>query len=198
MSNHEFDPEIDPTIREEQEELLRLEHELQLKQEREQELRRYIREEFAAIFEAKQNEEEHDEMFSESEIEQPIEQEPSENQAESAEQTTKKRARRSKKAIESVVTGNVLSNPTTKKYYPYLVSIGVLLLIYLMSSFSVQGMYHKRQVLERELRQARSRSINMSSEAKSVSSRSAVVRQVKSRDINLIESTTPVKVIENR
>lgn len=217
-----YDPEIDPEIRREAEAAEREAERVAEENRRREELHEEIRAEFERLEReraasemnatktlASLNATPADDKPSPTErAEQPLPKaQTSADTADTADSTTdtpgdssserrKQRRARNRKAIDEVVSGTILSNNRAKKAYPYLVAVGVLLLVYLMSSFSVQRLYHRRQVLERQVQEYRTRSINMSSEAKNVSSRSAVARRVEQAGLPLKESTTPVNVID--
>ena len=201
-----YDPEIDPSIRLEEEERLRA---LQEEQEREAarlEMERTIND-ILDRREARERENASQtrrsigrrERFSDTSrrldesAAEPVESEPSEEKG--AEPSRKRKSKKGSPA-KSVFSGGFLDTPWMREHYPYLLGVIVLLLFYLMSSFSVQRLHHTRQVLERKLYTTRTDAVNMSRKAKSVSGRSAVVKRVKEMGLNIEESLEPVKVIE--
>ena len=209
MSNH--DPEIDPSIRLEEEELLR---ELQEEQAREDEERRLMQTVNKIIDQRESQTPQmrqtppRRERFSSSARKtystaapsdtpqsdnQPKEKSPQENDAPKAKS---KKKSKSNDTMTEMFSGSFLDTMWMRKYYPYLLGGTLLLLLYLMSSFSVQRLHHTRQVLEKRLLTTRTDAVNMSRNVKSVSSRSAVVKRAKEMGLNLEESLKPVKVIE--
>ena len=194
-----YDPEIDPTIREEIEETERIATEEREREQRREELRRELR----ALLDEQRAAEERERptrraRFSAPQASTPqaeAEHESEEPKSEPA-STRRSRGRSAGKTAKGIISGSILSSPTIRKSYPYLICGGLLVIFYLMSWFSVQALFHTRGVLERRLRDARTEAVNMSGEAKSVSSRSAVSRRIKEMGLELKESTKPVKVIE--
>ena len=199
-----YDPEIDPSIRLAEEERLRI---LQEEQEREQARhemertindildRREARERESASFGRRPvGRRERFSRIDASGAAEPTEDVPSEEPA--AEPSPKRKKRSASAKAGSVFSGSFLDTPWMREHYPYLLGGIVVLLFYLMSSFSVQRLHHTRQVLERKLYTTRTDAVNMSRRAKSVSGRSAVVKRVKEMGLNLEESLEPVKVIE--
>lgn len=199
-----YDPEIDPSIRLEEEERLRALQEEQEREESRLEMERTIND----ILDRRESRERERASFGRRPIgrrerfsrldasnaaeETPATEEPSE---ESAAEPSRKRKKMSSRA-GGVFSGGFLDTPWMREHYPYLLGGIVLLLFYLMSSFSVQRLHHTRQVLERKLYTTRTDAVNMSRKAKSVSGRSAVVKRVKEMGLDLEESLEPVKVIE--
>lgn len=192
-----YDPEIDPTIREEIEEAERIATEEREREQRREELRRELR----ALLDEQRAAEERERptrraRFSAPQASTP-QAEPENEEPESEPASTRRsRGRSAGKTAKGIISGSILSSPTIRKSYPYLICGGLLVIFYLMSWFSVQALFHTRGVLERRLRDARTEAVNMSGEAKSVSSRSAVSRRIKEMGLELKESTKPVKVIE--
>ncbi|MBO5656293.1 MAG: hypothetical protein J6R87_04500 [Rikenellaceae bacterium] len=202
-----YDPEIDPSIRLEEEERLRV---LQEEQEREAarlELERTIN----AILDRREARERENasqtrrsigrrERFSDTsrrlEEDSAAKSATSEPSEEKGAEPSRKRKSKKGSPAKSVFSGGFLDTPWMREHYPYLLGVIVLLLFYLMSSFSVQRLHHTRQVLERKLYTTRTDAVNMSRKAKSVSGRSAVVKRVKEMGLNIEESLEPVKVIE--
>ena len=197
-----YDPEIDPSIRLEEEERLRALQEEQEREEARHEMERTIND----ILDRRESRERESfgrrpigrrERFSRLEgsaTTEPAECEPSTEPA--AEPSPKRKKNSASAKAGSVFSGGFLDTPWMREHYPYLLGGVVLLLFYLMSSFSVQRLHHTRQVLERKLYTTRTDAVNMSRKAKSASGRSAVVKRVKEMGLPLEESLKPVKVIE--
>lgn len=199
-----YDPEIDPSIRLEEEERLRALQEEQEREESRLEMERTIND----ILDRRESRERESasfgrrpigrrERFSRLDAGNAAEETPAteETSEESAAEPSRKRKKMSSRA-GGVFSGGFLDTPWMREHYPYLLGGIVLLLFYLMSSFSVQRLHHTRQVLERKLYTTRTDAVNMSRKAKSVSGRSAVVKRVKEMGLDLEESLEPVKVIE--
>ena len=194
-----YDPEIDPSIRLEEEERLRAQQEEQEREQTRQEMERTIND----ILDRREARESASfgrrpigrrERFSRIDANGAAEPEAEPSESNAAEPSRKRKKKSS--GAGSVLSGGFWDTPWMREHYPYLLCGIVLLLFYLMSSFSVQRLHHTRQVLERKLNTTRTDAVNMSRRAKSVSSRSAVVKRVKEMGLNLEESLEPVKVIE--
>lgn len=204
-----YDPEIDPSIRLEEEELARLQEEELAQQAQQREMERTIneildrREQRAAAASSRQRMPLRRERFS-GPAQPDRESDTTDEQTDSdAEERPSQRVHRQRKLAEQskgflarIFSGSFLDTPWMREHYTYLVSGVVLLLVYLMCSFSVQRLHHTRQVLERQLYNTRTDAVNMSRKAKSVSGRSAVTKRVKEMGLDLDESLQPVKVIE--
>ena len=196
-----YDPEIDPSIRLAEEERLRALQEEQERQGAHHEIERTV----IDILDRREARESASfgrrpigrrERFSRVDAGQSAATSAEENSSEegTAEPTPKHKSKKTNAG--SVFSGGFLDTPKMRERYPYLLGIIVLLLFYLMSTFSVQRLHHTRQVLERKLNTTRTDAVNMSRRAKSVSGRSVVVKRVKEMGLNLEESLEPVKVIE--
>lgn len=211
MSNYDPEIEIDPTIRLEEEELVRQAEEQRQKEEQHREMIRTINEvldqrerreierrdsERAVRRERYSDRERHSAVVEEPTRESVAPDEDEQTQSEVESRPRKRKQSKSVKTARELLSGHILDTPWMRRNYPYLIGFGVMILLYLMSSFGVQRMNHTHQVLERRLRTVRTEAVNMSAKAKSVSSRSAVARRIKELGLDLEESTKPVKVIE--
>ena len=109
---------------------------------------------------------------------------------------TRRRNSKTKKAVRSILSGSILSSPEMKKLYPYLLATAALLLLLITSTFYIQKLYRRQSRLESEIKELRTRSVELSAERVQQTSRSGIVRRVNKRGLDLEESVTPVKVIE--
>lgn len=177
-----YDPEIDPTIREEEEEAQRLLEQERLKEEQRRELREMLNE----VLDER-------EALKRGETTTPAPKQP-------AEQTKKNTAPKPRKnsTAKAIFSGGFLTNPEMRKLYPYVFGGCVLLIIYMMTWFGSQRQQHTNQVLNRQLNKIRTEAIVLSSEAKQMSSRSAIAEQIAKYKPELKEATKPVKVIEKK
>lgn len=174
-----YDTEIDPTIRQEEEEAERL---LEQKRQRD-ELRTMLNE----ILDERDARKESDKTKRQS------------AKAETAnkERSTKQSPRKkSANTASEFLSGGILTNPIVRRYYPYIFGGCALLIIYMMAWFGSQRQQHTNQVLTRQLNKIRTEAIAISSEAKSMSSRSAVAEQIAKYKPELKETNKPVNVIE--
>ena len=161
-----YDPEIDPSIREALEAA-----------ERDRELTEKIRREIERY--SRQNPPEEDTP--------PFDPDPTESAP--ARPKTKKR-------IASIISGSILSDNELRKFYPYLIGFALLLLLYIANIFGLQRLYRTQQRLDAEIKELRTRSVELSATRMQHTQRSSIVRQAREQGLNLKESTTPVKIIE--
>lgn len=195
-----YDPEIDPSIREQEEELLREQEEQRLRDERRAELRTMLNDLLDEREAKKQPNAENDSADNKlsTSSNAPSDEEPTQESEPERPAEPKKRTRRNmaSKTVKDIVSGGILSNPKVRRYYPYLIGFGILIVAYLMSWFSVQRLQHTRQVLEKQLRTIRTEAVTISSEAKQMTNRSNITKRITALGIELEESTEPVRVIE--
>lgn len=170
----EFDPEIDPSIREEIEQAQRQkEFEERVNSIVDEKIRMWQSQTGAAAAEESQ---------------QSVGHKP--------QPETRRRNSKTKKAVRSILSGSILSSPEMKKLYPYLLATAALLLLLITSTFYIQKLYRRQSRLESEIKELRTRSVELSAERVQQTSRSGIVRRVNKRGLDLEESVTPVKVIE--
>lgn len=198
MEKVEYDPEIDPSIREAQEEA-----------ERERELTDRIRleiERYARETEAKKDktEEEAEEPDPEKErLEEELDErrkrraEKEEKRREKAEKRSQ-RAAEGRRAFQSVFTGNILSSEWLRKMFPYLAGFAVLLMLYIANIFQLQGLHRTQQKLEEEIRELSIRAVEYSADKSQNTQRSAIVKRLEDKNIPLKEFPNPVKTIDAR
>lgn len=187
MERVKYDPEIDPSIREEAEEA---ERERELSARIRIEIERYAREQEEA-------EEKPDEEEPEEEEEDEKDRERRLKREEKIERKAK-RAAGSKRAFQSIFTGSILSSEQIRKMYPYLIGLAVVLLLYIANVFHLQRLHRTHQKLEAEIKELRIKSVGYAAERTQKTQRSAIVERLDAYGIPLHESTTPVKVIDGR
>ncbi len=169
----EFDPEIDPSIREEIEQAQR---------------QKELEERVNAIVDEKIRIWQSQAGIAPEQDERTAEQEPDGQKP--------RRSSRTKKAVRSILSGSVLSSPEMKKLYPYLLATAALLLLLITSTFYIQKLYRRQSRLEGEIKELRTRAVELSAERVQQTSRSGIVRRIEKQGLELEESVTPVKVIE--
>ncbi|MDR2890221.1 MAG: hypothetical protein LBV18_01230 [Alistipes sp.] len=106
------------------------------------------------------------------------------------------RAKGHRKAIGSVFTGSILSNERIRAMWPYLLALSVVLVAYIAHTFQLQKMNLERQALEREIRELGIESLERTAERVRATSRSAIVERLGEKQIPLEEFPHPVKTIE--
>lgn len=184
-----YDPEIDPTIREEEEEAQRLLEQERQREEQREELRTMLNDlldEREARKAGKEAGEEADKRTTPAEG----------HEKESDNEKKSKRKGRKSNTAKEIISGGILTNPKVRRYYPYIFGGCLLLLVYMMAWFGSQRQQHTNQVLTRQLHKIRTEAIAISGEAKQASSRSAIAERIAKYKPELKESTKPVNVIE--
>lgn len=196
----EYDPEIDPSIREAQEEA-----------ERKRELSAMIRleiERIAQESEAKKEEAAKEESEGESDPEKEREERELDERQRRREEKEKKRqeksdknalrAKEGKKAFQSIFTGNILDTEWVRKMFPYLLGFAVLLMLYIANIFHLQRLHRSQQRLENEIRELSIKAVGYSAERAQNTQRSAIVRRLEQKGIPLEEFPNPVKTIDSK
>ena len=214
MEHIEYDPEIDPSIREEREAAERdreLAHKIRL------EIERYVADNDLVP----RNSVENGELKVESEERETGEENNTEggsgigrrstdrgaiNGADGDdgidEKPTKKRtknaAKTTKKAVQSIFTGSILTSEWMKRSWPYLLGFGVVLILYIAQTFQLQKWHLEQQKLEREVRELSIEAVRGTAERVRQTRRSEIVKRLEAKQIPLKEFPHPVKTIEKK
>ena len=205
MERVEYDPEIDPSIREERE---AAERERELTDRIRLEIERYVADndlvprESVKTEEAREEEEEEagDTPKSPREIEREQKEKEREKREAEREQKRQQKAERSaarKKAIGSVFTGSILSSEWVRRMWPYLLGIAALMVLYIAHTFQLQKLHLERQKLVKEVRALDVKAVAKTAERVTATRRSEIVRRLAEKEIPLKEFPHPVKIIEN-
>lgn len=118
------------------------------------------------------------------------------------ERREEKRARRAagaagrRKAVTSVFTGSILGSEWMRRMWPYLLGVAAVLVLYIGYNFHVQSLHLDRQRLEREVREIGIEAVERTAERVRATRRSAIVERLKEKNIPLEEFPYPVKRIE--
>lgn len=171
----EFDPEIDPSIREEMEQAQR-------EKELAERVDLLVEQKMRAMLSDKAGAKSADEM-----------QQDAEPQPEAEAPKSPSKARR---AVRSILSGSILSSPEMKKLYPYLLITAALLLLLITSTFYIQKLYRQQSRLDSQIKELRTRAVELSAERVQQTSRSGIVSRARRQGLDIEESLTPVKVIE--
>jgi hypothetical protein len=107
-----------------------------------------------------------------------------------------RRAEGRRRAVQSVVSGSILSSEWMRRMWPYMLGIAFVLVGYIAYDFQVQQLHLRRQRLEREVRELSVRAVERTAERVRQTSRSAIVERLKNKGIGLEEFPHPVKRIE--
>jgi hypothetical protein len=216
MERVEYDPEIDPSIREERE---AAERDYELSARIRLEIERYVADnDLVPRAEAKPETTQQQEQEP---IPAPWDENPAaENETPAAARRREKEARRRekteaqnasreakrtqraaratgrKKAVQSVFTGSILGSDRVRKMLPYMLGVVAVLVLYIAYSFHVQTLHLERQRLEREVRELGIKAVERTAERERMTRRSAIVERLHEKGIPLEEFPYPVKKIE--
>ncbi len=102
----------------------------------------------------------------------------------------------SRRAVQSVVTGSILSSEWVRRMWPYLLGVATVLVMYIGYNFHVQKLHFDRQRLEREVRELGIEAVERTALRVEQTRRSAIVERLHEKNIPLEEFPHPVKKIE--
>ncbi len=118
------------------------------------------------------------------------------------ERREEKRSRRAagaatrRKAVTSVFTGSILGSERMRQMWPYLLGIAVVLVLYIAYNFHVQSLHLEHQRLKNEVRELGYKAVERTAERVGQTRRSAIVERLRENNIPLEEFPHPVKRIE--
>ncbi len=209
MERVEYDPEIDPSIREARE---AAERERELSARIRLEIERYVADnDLVPRAEARKT----------TPIPPPWETEPDTDDTSEARPKTKRQAKKEaqrakdeakevarearrrqraataasrRKAVTSVFTGSILGGEWMRRMRFYLLGIAVILALYIACNFQAQTLHLRRQ--EREVRELGIEAVERTAERVRQTRRSAIVERLRAKEIPLEEFPHPVKRIE--
>ena len=99
--------------------------------------------------------------------------------------------------FRSLITGEIIINPTVSKGYDYLFYIAFLLLVSIITLFSSLNMQIRENVLSEQVRLLSERAVRTEEQRVKVTTHSAVVDELKRRNIPLYDCIEPVTLIKN-
>lgn len=105
--------------------------------------------------------------------------------------------RRRRNPLFRVVSGTILVGEQATRYYPYLLTFAVLFFLNIVVLFWSLHLDSRYSRLEREVQKLRERSIRLEERRYSITTHSAVVRELERRGIALADPTEPVEIIED-
>jgi hypothetical protein len=212
MSQAKYDPEIDPSIREAQEEAAR---ESEMTARIRLEIERFVAENDLVPRHKEEDEErvyaigfEGDELVTpipktpeeieRDEREARLEEEAMRRAEEKARRAEEKaqRARNRREALHSVISGSFLANEKVRRALPALGGIALVMLLFMASMFYLQRLHRTQQRLEREIQALSVKAVDFAAERAGHTQRSAIVRQLESKNIPLGEYPHPLKTID--
>lgn len=106
------------------------------------------------------------------------------------------RARERRRAIGSVFTGSILASKQMRSLWPYLLVMAVMLVAYIGHTFTLQKLHLERQVLEKRVRELGVEAVERTAERERQTRRSEIVKRLEQKNIPLREFSHPVKTIE--
>lgn len=202
MERVKYDPEIDPSIREAQEEA---EREREMSARIRLEIERYVKENDLVPKEEKDAADKEGKEEDATESEEPreksrreLKREEKEAKREAKRERNAQRAESSRQAFQSIFTGNILSNPQIVKLLPHLIGVAVLLILYIANVFNLQTLHRRQQRLNEDIRELSIKAVGYSAERAQQTKRSAIVRQLDEKNIPLREFPEPLKTIDNK
>jgi len=98
--------------------------------------------------------------------------------------------------VRDFISGNILTKKFIQKQYGLLIMIAVLGFVYIDNRYYVETQMNKENRLRRELRDVKYESLTISAELMQISRRSNVLRMIRERGLDLVESTEPPILIE--
>lgn len=99
--------------------------------------------------------------------------------------------------FRSLITGEIIINPTVSKGYDYLFYIAFLLLVSIITLFSSLHMQIRENVLSEQVRLLSERAVRTEEQRVKVTTHSAIVDELKRRNIPLYDCIEPVTLIKN-
>lgn len=99
--------------------------------------------------------------------------------------------------FRSLVTGEIIINPTVSKGYDYLFYIAFLLLVSIITLFSSLHMQIRENVLSEQVRLLSERAVRTEEQRVKATTHSAIVDELKRRNIPLYDCLEPVTIIKN-
>jgi hypothetical protein len=212
MAQAKYDPEIDPSIREEQE---AAEREREMTARIRLEIERFVAENDLVPRHKEVEEKEVYTISLDSDV-TPAEKSPrqirrEEKEAQRAEEEARRaeekatraekkrlKAKKRQQTVQSLLSGSFLASEQMRGLMPYLAGIALLMLLYMASMFHLQRLHRTQQMLEGEIREQSIRAVDLSAQRAQQTQRSAVVRQLESKNIPLSEYPNPLKTIEGK
>lgn len=98
--------------------------------------------------------------------------------------------------FRSLITGEIIINPTVSKGYDYLFYIAFLLLISIITLFSSLHMQIRENTLSEQVRLLSERAVRTEEQRVKATTHSAIVDELKRRNIPLYDCLEPVTIIK--
>ena len=108
-----------------------------------------------------------------------------------------KKGKKSKKSLPGkIITGEIFEENKVRSHYPFALYCCVLIVAYIAYVFHYQHLQRTEIGVKIELQEERSRAMVFSSMRMNVSRHSNIISEIESRGLELIESSTPPKIID--
>jgi hypothetical protein len=103
-------------------------------------------------------------------------------------------------SVRDIIDGSVLTRDYVLKQLPYIIFIAILAIFYIGNRYHAEKLVRKSGELQSELKELRAEAITISAELMHLSRQSEVLKLLKKRDIDLVESLEPPNkiVVNNR
>ena len=103
---------------------------------------------------------------------------------------------RLKRQIGALLSGSILSKAEVRKFYPYMLLLAFLMLLYIANVFKMQQLHKQHDRLAAEVKELRAKSLTLSSIRMNATRQSEILKELKKRGIDLEESVVPPKIID--
>lgn len=101
-----------------------------------------------------------------------------------------------KPRVKDVLDGNILTREIFVRQLPYILFLAFLAIIYIANRYHAENVVRRISAIQTEVKDLRSESITIASELMHISKQSEVIRLVKSKNLDLVESKEPPVVIK--
>jgi len=101
-----------------------------------------------------------------------------------------------KSALREIIDGSLLTRESVINQLPFILFIVVLAIIYIGNRFHAEKVIRDTSNIQKEVQDLRSEAITTSSELMYISKQSEVIKLIKEKKIDLVESTQPPIVLK--
>ena len=103
---------------------------------------------------------------------------------------------KAKQYLGSLLSGNILSRAEVRKFYPYLLFVAILMLLYISNVFNMQQLHRRHDRLAAEVKELRAQAMTLSSMRMQATRQSTIVRELQAKGSDLREPLAPPKIIK--
>ena len=101
-----------------------------------------------------------------------------------------------KSVVKGIFDGSLLTRDSVINQLPFILFIVVIGIIYIGNRYHAEKVIRETSAIQTELKDLRSEAITASSELMYISKQSEVIKLIKEKKLDLIESSEPPKVIK--